>query len=58
MEPPQADRAYALGNEFRYAAAADLNGAVLARPATTMVVVQALARPNFLIEVEATAVKD
>jgi enamine deaminase RidA (YjgF/YER057c/UK114 family) len=28
------------------------------RPATTMVVVQALARPNFLIEVEATAVKD
>lgn len=28
------------------------------RPATTMVVVQALARPNFLIEVEATAAKD
>jgi 2-iminobutanoate/2-iminopropanoate deaminase len=28
------------------------------RPATTMVVVQALALPNFLIEVEATAVKD
>jgi len=28
------------------------------RPATTMVVVQALARPNFLIEVEAAAAKD
>lgn len=28
------------------------------RPATTMVVVQALARPNFLIEVEATAARD
>jgi enamine deaminase RidA (YjgF/YER057c/UK114 family) len=28
------------------------------RPATTMVVVQALARPAFLIEVEATAAKD
>lgn len=28
------------------------------RPATTMVVVQALARPTFLIEVEATAAKD
>jgi 2-iminobutanoate/2-iminopropanoate deaminase len=29
-----------------------------ARPATTMVVVQALARPSFLIEVEATAAMD
>ena len=28
------------------------------RPATTMVVVQALARPAFLVEVEATAAKD
>jgi 2-iminobutanoate/2-iminopropanoate deaminase len=28
------------------------------RPATTMVVVQALARPNLLIEVEATAAQD